>query len=320
MGRVVARTGFLVVAVLLCAVVWAQSHRKPPNKRPPQRWDQRILNAFFEDIRSAVGPGEPGTAPRTAPGGGSVATTDSGVGDGGATGGFAWSELVSAETLEDEIKKIALDLEETVASPGRFKSGRHNDARRMFSVSAVVFAVINEYDKDVRFKDNSAGLRNAVAKAGVNCKVNTDGAYNDAKAKFQQLQEIVRGANVEIPAPKDPLPHVEVAEYGPLMQRMELGFLEIVKPGTSSGAEFRSAQEDILHEAEILALFSQFFHHESYDYGEDETFLGLADELQSQAKALATATKTGDLNAAQSAVGAIDKSCTECHGGYRGWP
>ncbi len=317
MSRFHKLIGFLLLSTLIVGGTWAQSHRKPPNKRPPKKWDQSLLDVFFKDIRSEVGPGQPGTAPRMTASNNASGASGTGANTGNPSSGFAWSSITSTETLEDEIKKIVLDLEETVESPGRFKSGRHNDARRMFSVAAVMFAVIDEYDTDVRFKENAAGLRDATAKAGVNCKVNTDAAYNDARGKFEQLQEIIRGANVEVAVPEESLPYSEVAEYGPIMQRIEKGFLEIVQPGVSSTAEFRDKKEQLLHEAEMMAIFARVINDESYGYSSIDTFKEMADELQAQSLALAAAAKNNDLDAAQSAVGAIDQACTKCHADNR---
>lgn len=329
MERRIRSIGFATLTLATLAMVLSldslgqatsqQSNRKPPSKRPPKQWDRRILDVFFDDIHKAVGPGQPGSGgPREMASGGNPATGSAGATDAAATpGGFAWSTEVSAETLEDEIKQITLGLEETVENPGRFKSGRHNDARRMFSVAAVMFDVIAEYDKDIRFKDKAAGLRDGMAKAGVNCKVNTDAAYSEARNKFEQLQEIVRGANLDIPQPAELLPKSEVAEFGPVMQRIEGGFLQKVKPGIADNSAFQGGKEDLLHEAEMLTIFARFIRDESFGYADDERFKQQSEALETQAQALVAALRANDLTAAQTAVAGIDQSCTKCHADFR---
>jgi len=72
-------------------------------------------------------------------------------------------QIIDAETIETEIKRLAQEVAKTVTAPAQFKGGGYKDCRREFSVLAALFAVSAEYDGDVRWKDAAAPLREAAA-------------------------------------------------------------------------------------------------------------------------------------------------------------
>ena len=55
-------------------------------------------------------------------------------------------------------------------------------ARDNFSLLAVLFAVIGQYDGEVRWQKDAANLRTLFGRAGFNCKVGTDNSFSEAKA------------------------------------------------------------------------------------------------------------------------------------------
>src|SRR5690606_23492973 len=98
----------------------------------------------------ALGPGVGKKKPMIAASG--ATPTSSGAEDAGSDeGAFAWSKLISPETLEDEVKAHKALVDESVNTPGPFKGGSNRDARVQFSTLAVLFAIIAEYDGRVRW-------------------------------------------------------------------------------------------------------------------------------------------------------------------------
>src|SRR5688500_17621569 len=124
------RLGLALLAISAGAGVLAQSQAKRPTKlqggaRPPV-WSKSVLDVLFPNAsrelgepstrvanRTAANPAAPATPAVGAPAPAAAANAD----------GFAWSKLVSATTLEDEIKGsvnlVAADLQ----TPSKFKGG-----------------------------------------------------------------------------------------------------------------------------------------------------------------------------------------------------
>ena len=58
----------------------------------------------------------------------------------------AWSRVISAATLEDEIKLLKLNVDKTVTTPSSFAGRGHKPARLDFSLLAMLFAIVDQFD------------------------------------------------------------------------------------------------------------------------------------------------------------------------------
>ncbi len=309
------------VAMLLTPILKGQA--PPPGKKlPAQKFDQALLGKFFPDLRQAVGPGQPGgQVVASTPGGGM--TTPPGGGNspaatGASGGGSGWKDIVSAETLENEIKTSILAVADSVSSTGKFNTG-HRDTRKIYSVLATCFAVIAEYDGEVRFKDKAAGMRELVGRSGFNCKVATTGAHNEAKLRYEDLIQLTRGGTVDLPDAETAgiAWNDKVANRPPLMQRMEDALDRGLKPLSSNKSEFDANKEKLLHEAEILRMLAKAIREESYEYADDESYLEHAVAIEKECGEIVNGLKANSLEQVQTAVGGISKACSNCHELFR---
>jgi len=290
-----------------------------PKRALPPAWSADVKEAFYADLRELLSGERPNfgnlaaTRPKTSPqpgGSGEPAGSDG--------SSFAWSQLISPTSLEDEVKKLKMAIDQTVDTPGPFKGGGNRDARVQFTVLAVLFAVIADFDGDVRWKDQAAGLRELFAQAGFSCKVGTTQSYNQAKLRKQDLEELIRGSRVEGAREAEAtVTWDKVADRPPLMQRMEQAFDKRLRPWLASESEFKNKAEDILREAQILAMISEVIQREGFEYWDDETYTGYAAAMRDAAKDIAEAVKLQSYQQASEAAGAISNACSECHSGYR---
>ncbi|HVC92865.1 MAG TPA: cytochrome c [Pirellulales bacterium] len=286
---------------------------------PPPKWNEKVVGAFFTDARDKLGPGQPGA--QAAAAGPAADSDDGGVAEATKTGGgFAWSKLISAATIEDLVKAQVAPLAEQTKTPSVFKGGGNHHARVNFSLVAMLFAVIQQFDGDIRssWKKDAVGLRAMFGRAGVNCKVGTDNSFKEAKTRSEELAELVKGSKIEVPKAEPEFKWAELVNRPPLMTRMgKEGYNVAAKNWTSDKGEFTKNKDDLLREAQLLAVIGHVIQHESYEFGDDEGYVNLAKELEQQAIDLAEAVKAGDLQRAQSAAGKVNKACSACHEGYR---
>ncbi len=209
-------------------------------------------------------------------------------------------------------------MEEQTKTPSVFKSGGNHHARVNFSLVAMLFAVIQQFDGDVRWKKDAVGFRSIFGRAGVNCKVGTDNSFKEAKTRSEELAEIVKGSKIEVPKAEPEFKWAELVNRPPLMTRMgKEGYNVAAKNWTSDKGEFTKNKDDLLREAQLLAVIGRVIQDESYEFGDDEGYVNLAKELEQQAIDLAEAVKVSDLERAQSAAGKMNKACSACHEGYR---
>ena len=204
----------------------------------------------------------------------------------------------------------------SVKTPGSFKSREYRVARQQFSLLAVVFGVIAQYDGDVRWKEEAATMRDNLAKAGFNCKVGSDGSYREAKVQAQILEELVRGSKVDFDADAQAkVPWPNVADLSELMKRMEFAQRRVLKPMTGSEAEYKENIEDVLHEGMILAMLGEVI--KDPGYLDDAAYAAYAEEMKTQCLDVVSGVKQNQFPRVQQAVGLINQACDSCHGDFR---
>lgn len=311
------------LALLLCLTASAALYAaKPTTQRlfktaPPPKFDQDTIDTFFTDARAKLGPGQPGgpTPQNSAP---TATADDADASPTGESGGFAWSKLVAAATLEDEVKGQNAPIAEVTKTPSEFKGGGNQKARVYFSELALLFGVIGQYDGDVRWKRDALALRDLFKRAGVNCKVGTDNSFKEAKQRSEDLTQLIGGGKIEAPKPDPDVKWADVANRPPLMMRMgKEGFDPRIKAWTADKGEFSKNREALAKEAQIVAVIAHLIQDESYEFADDEGYQGYAKELETQATEVVEAIKADSFERAQKAAGQLNKACSSCHGDYR---
>ena len=231
--------------------------------------------------------------------------------------GAHWSNLISPTTLEDEVKAQVQPVTAAVQTPTGFKGGGYKTARDNFSLLAVLFAVIGQYDGEVRWQKDAANMRTLFGRAGFNCKVGTDNSFSEAKVRSQDLTELVRGGTIESRPADDEFQWPEVANRPPLMKRMERSLRERLGPWTANRIEFTKNREAVVHEAQLLTVLARVIKAEGYEYADDATYREYVDQLERQCLELIEAAKNGELPGAESATSQLNKTCDACHGDFR---
>jgi hypothetical protein len=290
----------------------------------PPKWDQRTLDKFFSDARSTLEGERPNFNNAASISPSKTTSPDKSIGPtapdrpAAAAGDFAWAKIVSPESLQDEIKSYQNLVKDDVKNPSAFKGEGFKRARRNFSMLAVTFAVIAEYDGDVRWKNQALVARDLFAKAGFNCKVATDQSFNDAKARAEDLIALVRGET--LPATGNPEAKTQwtkVANRPPLMNRLELAQQNRIAVWTANAGDFTKNLEAIYREAQIVAVLAEVIQREGYDFTDDNSYKGFARDLEKHALDVAEAAKSKNFDQARLAAGELAKACSNCHGSFR---
>ena len=296
------------------------------NKRaPPPKFDPReVEQIFFTDARKVLVGERPTSLPaKTAgqPNGEIVQSPSIGVEPSPVPGDAPrWSKLISAETLSDEIKAYPPLLAAVVKTPSQFQGKGAREARRYFSTMATLFAIIADYDGDVRWKNQAAAARELFARAGFNSKSDNENVYNEAKQRAADLAGLLRGETLAAPPNIEPKPNFneQVANRPPLMWRMERAQRDRLAIWTANRSDFNRNLSGIKHEAEIVAALAQVIQDPSFLDADSESYSQYAQALQQSALAIREAVESKDADAARQAAGALSKACNDCHADYRG--
>jgi Cytochrome C' len=183
----------------------------------------------------------------------------------------------------------------------------------------VLFAVAAQFDGDARWKDAAASFRELFSRAGFGCQAGTDESYREATTCKQELADIVRGSRPQLPKAEATVADwSKVVGRPPLMQRLNIAHQERLTKWLADPATFRRNQSDVSHEAQIMAMLANVIRREAFEFSDDETFVGYADELRQAASEVSAAAADGNYDAAREAIGRATKACASCHDGYRG--
>lgn len=230
---------------------------------------------------------------------------------------YFWSKVISAATIEDEVKVIKQAVDKAVTTPGAYRGGGFKEGRQHFSVLAFLFAIVVEYDTDIRWKQHAAAARDLFARAGKNSKTGTNSAYQEAKQRKDDLQDLVGGASVAASSNQEEVTWEAICDRPPLMRRMKVAHQDRVSIWTANRVQFRKHSDELIREAEIIAAIAWVIQKEGFEYWDDEDYVGYCNRLKQHSLELVSAVKSNNMSAARTAAGEIDKTCSECHEGYQ---
>lgn len=295
----------------------ATEEQRTVKRAKPPVWSQDVLDEFFVDAREqlvgerptkrtdavvATSPAEQGSATVSTP----------------SNGTSPWSQIISGDSLAAEVKQIAAALRDPLANPVKFKSGGYKTCRAAFNELTVLFAVIAEYDGDVRWQEDAPLLRAALARAARNCKTGTDQTFAEAAELRTQLDDLIRGERLGGKPAPPPERWSDLADRPLLMTRMELALQEGISPALSNAREFSRKAIDVQQQAEVLAMLAMLIDREEFEYWDDENFQEHSNALRAASRELSRAAAEANYDAARAAAGKASQSCSACHEGYRG--
>jgi hypothetical protein len=287
------------------------ARRRAAEPAPAPKFSQETRDAFFADALKALGPrAEPPrrehpASPQTA------ATHD-------APPDAAWSQLIAAEIIEDEVKQLAFEVDGHVRSLAHFRSSGYRLARRDLTCLAAMFGLIGEFDQPVRWKEQAPALSVRFGHAGQNCKAGSDATFREASARAQDLRDLVRGGRAADTSNGVSSDWAESIDRAPLMLRMETACQERLGPWLAEPRGLERKREQVLHESQVLAALARLIQREGYEFAADETFQGYAQALEQACQQLRQAADANQPAQAQAALSAIRISCEKCHADFRG--
>ncbi|MEM7311861.1 MAG: hypothetical protein AAF497_01795 [Planctomycetota bacterium] len=232
--------------------------------------------------------------------------------------GQGWSRYISGETIEDTIKLLRSDLEKSVVQPAQFAGGGNRAARRQFVLLATLFAIIEQYDGDVRWKDQAVAAREKFRASAQTAKVGSIQAFNAAKFAKADLIDLI-GGNTLSQVSADPVTDWSmVADRNILMQQLETILEDELQPNTNNPNDFKQNTSLLRRNAEYMAALAEVLTLEDMEDATDDDYVEFSRRIQSASSSLLNAINDGNAVDARKATGEINKACSECHEMYRG--
>lgn len=310
---------YLTISLLLISVGLVHAEQETQKRARRPKWDPSdsagvfFLDALREGLRGARPAHLDGKAADS-----HVPKNDTPDDVSPSTVNGKWEQVISGDTIESVVKGLSRDLGQSVTTPSKFAGRGYQDARRQFSVLAMLFAITAEYDGDVRWRRDAAVAQDEFSRIAANAKVGTIQAYNAAKSSKANLAELIRGGQL----PKKPIKPVtdwsKVVDRPPLMQQLEASYNEQLKPWISNATRFRTERENMQVQAELIAAIAEVLVQSGMEDGDDDEYAAISRKMRAAAREASDAARLNNYDAARKAAGDISKACSVCHESYRG--
>jgi len=312
--------GLLLIFAMPSSLLSAQATKPLPlRQKPPvfqlKDWDK----VFFSDVASQLQGDDPTTgaeaatmeqaataeAPSTNP-----TSADS------ATGDSRWLQRISSGTLESLVKESKLRLDGIVTTPAKFAGGGYEDARREFTLLALLFAVIEEYPEEVRWQKSAGLAKRKWARVAAGTKVGSPQAYNEAKLRLQDLAEMLNGNPLTEAGAADEFNWPEAVDRAELMETLKASLRERIIPLAGDPMAVKDQPEEFAQMAELIKTIGESLKLPGMEGADQENYVKWCEEMIANAESLQQAVSLGNADAVKAASAKIDQSCTNCHNDF----
>lgn len=320
-SRIFLTTGPVLVGLL---VAWVQDPVSRPRKvdrsaRPvfaPRDWQGVFFSDLFAEGLSgerpllAAGSGNPADPALPLPGDPPAAAA---AGDSNRVG---WSSLIDRETLENEIKRLQIELESRITTPAKYSTG-YRQAHHTFVLLSAWFAVVFEYDGDIRWKSSAGDVVATMMRASVNTRSAGADSFRFASQAKQSLTDMIRGESF---AGQEKA--VAAVDWSQAVERTELmirlnDLADELAQATSGEKEFAAAKGTLAGTAGAVAAIGRMLARPGMVNADDSSYAALAGSMENAAMELKQSMTIPDLSAAQATVNRLRQSCDSCHADWR---
>lgn len=297
---------------------------EPPKRVEPPKWSQDVLDAFFDDARTHLVGERPSLAAQSER---MTATPAQSTGQPSA-GSANWSQLVRAETLTSEIKRLNNDLNTALKLSKSNRGGGILEVRRKLGMLTVLFEVVAKFDLNEtglddldlirRWQRSAQFLRSQIFQAHQECKAGKTQGLAATKDVLASLGDLLRGQAPTGEAATTADDPAQVVELPVVMQCMEVLLKEQLSPALANVKELRKRALKTAEQAQLLAVLAEVIQQQGYEYADDDTYLDESLQLREAARELSQAAQDKNYEAARAAAARVGKACSNCHEGYRG--
>lgn len=232
-----------------------------------------------------------------------------------AAGGESWTDVLPAENLQAEMKKVQNRLKASMQNPGTY-NGNYKEIAVDGAVIAGLAGMAIEHSGDFSWKKNAPLIRDfgydlSQAATGLG-KEN----YEKTKVAYEKLDSVFSGSippNSPTPAPKRPFG--ETADRTGLMKRIDRARGHL-RDNINTEAKLKADTEGVVHETLMISSLGKIVATEGYSSADEQDYQQFANALINGAKDATAAAKDQSFQKFTDAMNKVNKSCDQCHANY----
>lgn len=232
-----------------------------------------------------------------------------------AGGALAWSEFITVDSVQDEIKKIRNRLTASLAQVGTY-NGNYKEIAVDGAVIAALAGIVIEHGGDVPWKAKAPYIRNFGFELSQAATGLGKDNYEKSKTAFDKLTASFNGeAPADAGAVAAKRPFSEVADRGGLMKRIEKA-KNWMRDNINNDAKLKGEADAILHEAVMISTLGKVVSLEGYTNTDEQDYQQFVNALIGGAQEAQSAVKDQSLKKFTDSMNKVSKSCDQCHANY----
>jgi len=181
----------------------------------------------------------------------------------------------------------------------------------------MLFAIIGEFDQEIRWKADAAGARDAMADASSNCNTGSPAVLEQVRRRAADLGRLIEGMPLSEKGRTAENVWGDTCERTLLMRRMDTALKKTIRDATTDQQTFSDGADVAAREGELFAAIADVLRKPGMSDGEDGAYQAFAEQLKTASRDLRDAARAKDLDRTVAAVGSIDAACNACHGRFR---
>ncbi len=234
-----------------------------------------------------------------------------------AAGGDDWASIISAEELQAEIKKIKIELTDSLSAIGKYNA-HYKEIAMEGAVLAALAGIAIKHSEKVSWKDQAPHVRDVAFEMAKKAKGLGQKPFDDTKKEFEKLEGLLSG-NPPPGLPEAPpdIPFSEVASRRGIMQRLQINS-DYLRANFQTEAKLEKGQDDAAHAASVTAAITKVIGTEGYGSADEDEYKAFVKSMVESNLVMMKAAKDKDFAAFSDANGKVTKYCSDCHQAYQG--
>jgi hypothetical protein len=229
-----------------------------------------------------------------------------------------WNAIVSAEDLQDEVKRIRLRLQDNLSSVTRYNSNYKEKIVWDGAGLAALTQIALVHPDKVSWKASAAQIRDAAKEMIGKSKALGPKAFEATKKEFEKIDALLSGNPPHgLPDAAEGVAFSDVAPRKHLMQCIQEGY-ESLRANYQAASSLEKKSEEAAHTASIVAAYSKVIGTDGYNSADEDDYKSFLKLLVDANLNMAKAAREKDFDAFSKSNGPIPKICSDCHLVYKG--
>lgn len=232
-----------------------------------------------------------------------------------AGGAGDWDTVLTSEDLQNEVKKIKLQLTDHLSAVTKYNA-HYKEIQWVGAELAALGAVAPLLKDKVSWAAHAPHVRDISGELAKKAKSLGPKDFEAAKKEFDSLDQLLGG--------NEPAGLEEAVADMPFSETVNRRFLmhiieqksEHLRANFNSEEKFKKEAEDAQLSAKILALMAKMIATEGYTSAEEEEYQTFAKAMFDLSMTMSKAAQESDHAAFTTAIGQVGKYCSDCHTAY----